>query len=376
MTRRSPVALAYAYPEDVAISGPQATADLLERLGFDGIMLAINYHPARRLMPRHRTVAHAPSGARWLTPGDGYPEALHPNRTGDDATERAVHALRAQCSSRGLAFHAWLVVLHNGALVAARPHLAATTLDGTPTTHALCPAWPDSRAYAAALVEDVCVQLEPDGLELEAALPSGWAPSYVVSLELAPLSGIDRALAGVCVCPGCRDRLHGLAADPEQSIADARQGGQPPALLALRRQLASLALDAIAAPARRHGTPARALLFGDPEDLRWQGATGETLAAMEGVGVGLGTASGDELLRAIASFAQITGDRPMMASINWSPERSPERLEADVRAAMHAGVRAVGLYNLSLTPERGLPALAAAARSASLAAARTRAGAA
>jgi hypothetical protein len=365
-------ALLYAYPEEVAARGPVAFAVQVEELDAAGVALALTYHPARRWMPRLGGVHHAPPAACWFEPGDGYPDGLRPARTGTLETARAIHTLRVELRRRGLAFHAWLVVLHREPLATARPDLAATTLDGAPTNVALCPANPEVRAHAAALVDDVCRQLEPDGVELEAALPADWRSSYVVSLELAPPTGLRRALHGCCVCDACRADLAAAGADPERTIVSARQAAAgerdapdaPDALLASRRRTAAAALRAVGDAAGRGGARSRALLFGEPLDLRWQGAEPATLAAADAVAFGTGTASGAALDALLGSVAPLAGTTPLAASMNWSPERTPGAFAADVARAARAGADEVLLYNLSLVPAEGLPALRAAARAA------------
>jgi hypothetical protein len=361
-------ALLYAYPEEVSLAGPAGFAALVEDLGATGVALALTYHAARRWMPRLGGVHHAPPAACWFEPGDGYPNGLRPTRTGALDTVRAIHGVRGELERRGLAFHAWLVLLHREPLVSARPDLAATTLDGAPTVAALCPTSDEVRAHTAALVEDVGRQLAPDGLELEAALPASWQPSYVVSLELAPLMGLRRALQGVCACSACRAALADAGADPDQTLIAARRaasgtGNPPGALLAHRRRIAAAALRAVGEAAARHGAQSRVLLFGDRLDLRWQGAEPATFAPVDGVGIGTGTASGADLDAVLGAVAPLAGTASLSASMTWSPERSPAAFAADVVRA-RARVNAISLYNLSLVPANGLPALRAAARAA------------
>jgi hypothetical protein len=339
----SALALAYVYAEELVLAGPDAVAERLERLGCDGAALALAYHPARLWLPRYGVVRHSPPGAVSFAPSPGrYPESLTPRRTADDATVRAVHAFRAALSDRGLAFHAWLVLLHSAPLVAARPDLAATTSDGTATIHALCPAHDEVLEYMAALVGDVCGQFAPDGVELEATLPAAWEPSYTVTLALDEPGPEARAALGACACAACRDA-----------------GGSH-----ARAAIAARAVQAVAGAARAGGAPARVLLFGTPVELRAQGAGPDALRAADGVGIGVGATTGEAAVDHFSALAALAGDRPLTASVNWAPGRTPEAMAADVRALAGAGARGVALYHLSLVPEDGLPALAAAARAA------------
>jgi hypothetical protein len=336
----SAVAIAYVYPDELVLAGPRAVAEQLERLGCDGAALALAYHPVRCWLPRYRVVRHSPPGALSFEPrADRYPQGLAPRRTADAATVRAVHDFRAALADRGIAFHAWLVVLHREPLVAARPDLAATTSDGTPTVHALCPSHPEVLGYAAGLVADVCDQLSPEGVELEAALAPTWNPSYVVTHTLDEPGAEMRAALGTCACAACR------------------QDGAV-------THIAARAVAATAGAAQVAGAQARVLLFGTPAELAAAGASPDSLTAADAVGIGLGTASGADAVAQFTTLAAVAGNRPASASMNWAPERTPETFADDVRAVADAGARGVALYHLSLVPEHGLAALAAAARAA------------
>jgi hypothetical protein len=336
----SAVALAYVYADELVLAGPRTVAEQLERLGCDGAALALAYHPVRCWLPRYGVVRHSPPGALSFEPRtDRYPKGLAPRCTADAATIRAVHDFRAALADRGIAFHAWLVVLHREPLVAARPDLAATTSEGTPTLHALCPSHPEVLGYAEGLVADVCDQLEPEGVELEAALAPTWNPSYVVTHALDEPDAEMRAALGTCACSACRH--------------------EGPAT-----RIAARAVAATAGAARSAGAQARVLLFGTPAELAASGAGPDSLTAADAVGVGLGTASGSEAVAQFTALAALAGDRPASASMNWAPERTPETFADDVRAVAGAGARGVALYHLSLVPEHGLPALAAAAHAA------------
>jgi hypothetical protein len=206
----------FCYPEDAVLTGPGPLCELAAGLGADAIAVAVRYHPARRWFARHGLVRHSPPGITYLRPADKWYGRLRPVTVAGDEEIAAVHALREEATRHGLAFHAWMVMLHDDPVVAAYPGVAARTFDGTPTIHALCPSHPDVVEYAAALVADVCEQLRPDLVELESALYPAWDPSYVISLELAPLTGAARALAGQCFCTACVRLIEELGHDPAE----------------------------------------------------------------------------------------------------------------------------------------------------------------
>lgn len=376
--------LVFVYPEEAALAGPDALAAHVEQLGFGGIAVALAYHRARRVFPRYGRVSVSPPGHLAFVPDPARYDTLTPTCTADASTVRAVQRLRAACDERGLRFHAWLVALHHDGLVATSPQAAAQTADGTPTGFSLCPAQPAAVAYCAALVEDVCAQFAPDAIELEAATFPGWEPSYTLTLALDPPPPHAQRLAAQCFCGACRAGLAAAGEDPGELASAVRRaaglGEGSPAVAPfsdlaadlLARRLAAgraaLAEPLIAAAAER-AQAARARLrvavFGEPETVALQGVAPTSLAAADGVLLGLGAATGAEALDRFAALRALAGDLPAVASLNWAPDRGAAELSADVRALAAAGADGVALYNLTLAPEHALPAFAAAARAAS-----------
>ncbi len=336
----------FCYPEDAVLTGPDRLCELAASLGADALAVAVRYHASRRWFPRHGIVSHSPGGITYFRPG-GY-RRLRPMSVAGEEAIAAVHALRAVAPRHGLGFHAWMVLLHDDPVVAAYPDAAAQTIDGTPTVHALCPSHPDVVEYAAALVADVCDQFAPDVIELESAFYPAWHPSYTLSLELTPAP----ALTGQCLCRFCRE----LGADP----------AEPAALPAVRARGAERVMTAMRQAARE--TRLRPLFFGGAESAALQGAGPAALALADGVGIGCGIRTGAPLTVDFRAMAALADDRPLLASINWSPKRDGRTFAADVRAVIAAGASDIALYNLSLVPADGLDDLAMAARAAHAAA--------
>ena len=376
------VALAYLCPEEIEFAGPSATADMLERLGCDGA--ALTYHPARLLLPRFGAVRHTPPGTCSFEPRRSAYDTLVPTPTAQAATVRAVHAFREELARRGIAFHAWLAVLHTEPLARLHPQFAAQTLDGKPTVDALCPSHADVRRYGFNLVTDICDQFAPEGLKLEAVLEPSWLPSYTISLELETLTQRARPLVGQCFCRACRAELVTGGSDPDFVLQETRAPAGPPfavdcllqvdppaALAALRAEVAARMLAAVADAAHSARSRVRALLFGEPQEVELQGAAPSSLSAVDSVGIGMETATGEALRAHFLALGQLAGAQDLAASLNWSPARSPADFAADVDRVVEAGARAVALYNLSLTPTRGLDAFAAAARASREALSRT-----
>ena len=190
-------------------------------------------------------------------------------------------------------------MLHDDPVVAAHPD----TRRAHPRRHAddprAVPEPPGGRGVRRRTGADLCEQLGPDLVELESALYAAWDPSYVISLELAPLTGTARAFAGQCFCArayGCR------AARPRSGGPAAARAGaarEPPTLASVRARGASTSWS-------RRGGRARARVRRTPADLRrsamaaFQGASPEAFEAADAVGVGCGTLTGAALTERFA----------------------------------------------------------------------------
>jgi hypothetical protein len=354
----------FCYPEDAVLTEPGPLCELAAGLGAGALAVAVRYHPARRWFARHGVVRHSPPGITYVRPVEERYARLRPLEIAGAEEIAALRELRGEARRHGLAFHAWTVVLHDDPVVAAHPDLAARTLDGTPTIHALCPSHPDVVEYAGALVDDVCAQLEPDLVELESALYAAWDPSYVISLELAPPTGMARALAGQCFCAACVRFMEHLGHDPAVLRDRARAGKGADVLGGIRAAGAREVIDAASAAAGAYDAAVRPLIFDLPEMAALQGAAPSAFAAADAVGVGCGPLTGGALTERFRGLAALAGDKPLLASLNWAPDRTPTAFAEDVRAVRAAGARDIALYNLSLVPESALPALAAAAGAA------------
>lgn len=372
-----PRALAFCYPEDLELGSPEALLDLVESIGAGGVAVALTYHRARRVFPRPRRVVHAPPGCTSFQPSAGAYGALAPAATASRELHDRLFALRWGCARRGLAFHAWLVALHHEPLARRRPELAAQTVDGTPAEHALCPSHDEVAEFCAALAGDACRQFAPDGVELEAALYPAWEPAYTLTLALDPLAPRAAAFAAQCFCGACERLLRSAGHDPKdlraRAAAAAFDGGEEPGAAAA---LAGVRADRVAgllAGVREaaDGVPVRVLGFGAPELLGLQGLTDASAAAAGGAGMGTGTLTGAPLARHWAAVREHLPSHAPLATVNWAPGRDARRLAADARALARGGAGALGLYNLSLVPERALPALRAAASAFDEAATRT-----
>jgi len=359
----------FAYPEELDAVEPAALAEQVLELGCDTVSMALTYHRARRVLPRQGRVSFSPGGAVSFTPSLSRYGVLVPEPTASARLRTAVERFREAARAAGLRFHAWLVTLHSEPLVLAHPDLAAQTVDRTPSDFALCPSNSEVVAYAAALVGDVCDRLEPDGVDLEAALYPAWDPAYTLTLSLDEMSDRARLFGAQCFCPACL-RVPGL----QRAVERARAAAGPPfgtgedvddaladELAAARAGPVGRLLAAAASEAHAAGASLCVTASGSGSAVRLRGLSPGSAAAVDGVLFGCATLTGAALQKRLAELVPLAGERWFAASLNWSPLRTPAALAADALLAATAGARRLALYNLSLVPEAGLEAFRAAA---------------
>jgi hypothetical protein len=359
----------FVYPEELEHVEPDELAELVLGLGADTVSLAVSYHRARRVLPRHGRISVLSRRAFYLEPDAArYGTIAPPRPTAPEWPDRILR-FRAACASAGLAFRAWVVALHDDDLAAAHPDAAATLLDGSPAGHALCPSAPETIEYAAALAADVATQLTPEAVDVEAALYMSWEPSYTLTLSLAPLSESARRLASQCFCAAC-SALIGVDAPSLRGWA--RRAAGPPfsavahddsklhaTLSELRSTGAARLTTAVADAVRAAGARACFFVSGPPEEASVRGASSESLAPGDEVLYGCGPLQGGDLLARFTGLRDLAG-RAGAVSMNWTPEREGE-LATDAARVAEAGADGLALYNLTLVPEVGLADFRAAA---------------
>lgn len=201
----------FAYTWDLV--GDPVAAQRIADLGVDTVTLQANYHSVRAMTPwhpRHRIV-HAEHAAAYfrLRPDRWQGRRLRPEVpdwgvADPDRFGTAAAALTAA----GLRVEAWLVLTHSSALGRAAPDLTVRNAFGESYPYALCPAQPEVRDYALAVVGEVCAQYDVPALMLEAC---GWLGyehgSHHDKTAGADLSAGARDLLSVCLCAACRDAL-------------------------------------------------------------------------------------------------------------------------------------------------------------------------
>jgi hypothetical protein len=213
----------WVYPWDV-LDDPGA-ADEIAALGLGRVSLAATYHSTRALLPHNpkRKVLTARHAAAYFEPDPAAYDGLRlrpatPDWVPPDSFGTALGSLRAS----GQSVNAWIVPLHNTRLGEANPDLVIENAFGDRYVHALCPAQPEVRAYAVALIGDLARGYRVDALELE-----GCGYMSVEHLSHHEKTGIrldllHRFLLSLCFCAACEVAMTDAGLDPAETRAAVR----------------------------------------------------------------------------------------------------------------------------------------------------------
>ena len=191
---------------DVADAGAaQVLSDACERAGVDGLSIATSYHAARDLHPhaRGRRVRHLAPGL-WLPIDEQLwaGSAIAPQIAADAETAGAVTALVEEARREGREIDGWTIFLHSDRQGPAAEVGAERNVFGDVYPEQLCPAQPESRAYAQMLARAV----------VQAGMPTVIAESlHYHGLEhglhherfLFEPGEVVRFLLGLCLCDAC-----------------------------------------------------------------------------------------------------------------------------------------------------------------------------
>jgi hypothetical protein len=368
----SPRVQVFVYPEELRFTSPRALAALLAEIGCDAVSMALVYHRARRVFPRHRHVSTLPCTTAYFTPDRSRYGDLVPDAVADPELQDRVLAFREECSRAGIRFGAWVVGLHHEGLALRHPEAASRALDGSVLGHSLCPSAMEAVDYLAALAGDVAARVAPDAVDLEAWLYPAWEPSYTLTLALEPLAPEAELLATQCFCPHCRE-LFGDDADELCRRARAAAGrlfrnGEADddadivgELEVVRAAGAARVASAVAETVHAERVELRLFASGPPAQARLQGLAKESVEHADALLLGCARLAGDELTARFEGLLEASGRGAATVSTNWTPQRSPESMAADVIRLAAAGADGLALYNLSLVPAEGLDAFRAAA---------------
>lgn len=388
-----PETSAFAFATDLADEGVDAVLDnLQERGGLSGITPAFVYHAARDVFPHNprRKVHLFDRGEFFFRPDPALYDGLRIQpRVNELAREHDVLADTCRAAeARGLGVHAWTVFLH-----ADRPDeypdCAPKNAFGDPDPADLCPANPDVRAYARAMVADVA-RYEVTTILAESLHFHGLEHGYHHERYFIELGSRARYLLGLCFCDHCLAAARRLGVDGDAVQGSVREeleqvfageASEPSTLEVARDELAAVAdgelvayLDVraqtvatLAAEATEIASAnGRRFVFLDLAGAakgyasgRPTGAPAADTAWRFGVDLGrlqqactevevLGYAADVERLRFdLEAYRRDLGDCPVSVALRPSPPDcvAPENLTAKVRLARELGVARVDFYH-------------------------------
>jgi hypothetical protein len=218
----------FTYPWDLLDEGIDIVLDTMaHRCHCNAIALNASYHSARLFRPRMDgpLTCQRPGATVAFTPDPLHYEARAPLPAVDRrlAEARVLARARERCEALNMDFGLWVVGLHNSTLGNADAELCVRNCFGDTYTYTLCPANPRVRAYLRGLATDVCAQLRPHRILLEAIGYLGIQHGVHHELFLHPLGEAERMLLSLCFCPHCLARASEAGVDGKAAQEQARR---------------------------------------------------------------------------------------------------------------------------------------------------------
>ena len=210
----------FTYPWDLVDEGPEtAIPAMVSHCGCNAIALSANYHHARLLRPGAagpKTLQLPGAVAAFEPQPDCYDaHGLMPLPDLGLAESRVLERARQACASQGVDFGLWTVGLHNSTLGERRPDLCARNCFDDVYTYSLCPAKDAVQAYLRGLVQDLCLQFQPQRIILEAVGYLGLRHWVHHELIFTDWSEPLEMLLSLCFCPQCVGRAREANVDSE-----------------------------------------------------------------------------------------------------------------------------------------------------------------
>ncbi|HEU5431825.1 MAG TPA: hypothetical protein VFU81_09185, partial [Thermomicrobiales bacterium] len=207
------------FASDLIDEGFEAVVDAAHDRGdFDGIELAAVYHHARDVHPHNpnRKVRFLDGGAAFFRPDPGAfaGQRIQPHLAGMLAEVNPLRRLLDVGQARGVSVRAWTINLHNFTLGERYPDVAAENAFGDRLLTDLCPAHPDTRAYARTITAELA-RTGVDAIVAESICYMPFDHGFHHERTPYPLSDTVRFMLSLCFCGHCRDRATraGVAVD-------------------------------------------------------------------------------------------------------------------------------------------------------------------
>lgn len=212
---------------DILDEGVEAAIGRLHgEVGVDGLVIdAIT--PARiacrpRVDDSRKIVSH--DAAAWFQPTARHyaNSRLRPNTANAIKSRNELAKIIDAAASLGLTATARVAPFDNATIAARHPGTPCVDLFGRPHDTRLCPANPDVRDFAAAVVEDLTENFQIDSIELaDADFGPGLYPAHRPLIGL-PGDEVASAMVGWCFCSACRQRAIDSNVDPDNVSRELR----------------------------------------------------------------------------------------------------------------------------------------------------------
>ncbi|WP_436531700.1 hypothetical protein [Actinoplanes sp. HUAS TT8] len=334
----------HAYPWDVL--GDPGFLDRAPRR----VTLAAAYHSTRAATPMHP--AHRIVDARWAALYRPVREQAWKGQelrplpptwvSSPDAFGDAARLLKRA----GHEVSAWIVLTHNTRLGTLRPDVAVINAFGEIYPYALCPAHAEVRDHAATLAAEAVLDLDLDGVSLEACGQLGVNHLGHHEKTDGAFSPETARLLSICCCTACRRAWTAEGLDPAAVVAELRAGNPSglPTLLAIRHRHTDLLRAQVLAAVR----PLPVTLHAHPDP--WAtgpspGLTPTAAADVDALLVPCWPLGSDELVRAAAEHG-----KPVDAYVTLLHPMEPGAVRPHVQALTAAGATRLSLYHLGLAP--------------------------
>lgn len=203
----------YTYAWDLEAEGYDQTLDAIANAGFTAVNLATSYHAGKFLLPHNpqRRIHFAEDGSLYFQPDLAKYGRIHPRVNSlVSADGDPVGQVVRGTAERGMTYVAWVVLMHNSWLGERYPDATMHTAFGDPLIHSLCPAHPDVRAYAVAMIRDLVNRYDVAAIELESPGYMGFLHGYhheIIGVDLDP---VQQALLSISFNPA---EISGAAAE-------------------------------------------------------------------------------------------------------------------------------------------------------------------
>lgn len=201
----------FLYPWDIESNFEDFKASY-EKTGCDSVAVALSYHHATILSPRHQRCYELPHACLSFYPHLPLYGALQPQVNENSC--KNTFAIRNWCKETGRLFTGWAVYLHNSTLGTAHPEICVKNAWDNVLQHTLFPSNEAVLAYTLALTQDMITQLCPDYIAAESLTPRTFLHGGHHEIMSIQMDAVVTWMLSICFCDGCMKKAadHGIDA--------------------------------------------------------------------------------------------------------------------------------------------------------------------